>query len=120
MPKKYISIQEYIDDFPKEVALILEEIRQLIKDIDKSLEEVISYNIPAFKKKKVVVYFAAYEKHIGFYALPSGNETFKKELSNYKTGKGSIQFPLNQPIPFHLIRQIVLFRLDEINNSKKK
>ena len=70
--------------------------------------------MPAFKMKKVLVYFAAFKNHIGFYALPSGNKAYQKELSKYKTGKGSIQFPLNEKIPFELIEKIVRFRVKEL------
>lgn len=114
MTKKYTSITEYINDFPKEIADKLEKIRVCIKDEAPNSEELISYNMPAFKQKKTLVYFAAFKSHIGFYALPSGNEEFRNKLSKYKTGKGSIQFPLNEPIPYDLIRRIVKFRLKEI------
>lgn len=112
--KKYNSINEYIADFPENVAVILTKIRSCIKESAPNSEETISYNMPAFKQKKVLVYFAAYKNHIGFYALPSGNEAFQKEISKYKTGKGSIQFPLNQEIPYDLIKKIVVFRVREI------
>ncbi|WP_245577806.1 iron chaperone [Gelidibacter mesophilus] len=82
-------------------------------------EEAISYNLPAFKlKNKVLVYFAAFKTHIGFYALPSGNAAFQNELSSYKTGKGSIQFPINQKMPFKLIVKIVKFRIEEIEKDE--
>ena len=68
----------------------------------------------SFKQKKILVYFAAYKDHIGFYALPSGNEAFQNEISKYKTGKGSIQFPLNEEMPFELIKKIVAFRIKEV------
>ena len=75
--------------------------------------EVISYQMPAFKLNGMLVYFAAFKNHIGFYALPSGHHTFKKELSIYKTGKGSVQFPLEEPLPLKLIVKIVKFRVKE-------
>lgn len=116
--KSYQNIDEYIADFPSNIASILNEIRACIKEISPEAIEVISYNMPAFKlNKKVLVYFAAYKNHIGFYALPSGNEAFKQELTNYHTGRGSIQFPLNQPMPFELIKQIVEFRVFELTNK---
>ena len=115
MTKKYTSITEYINDFPKQVADELEKIRQCVIKEAPNSEELISYNMPAFKQKKILVYFAAFKNHIGFYALPSGNEEFKTELSKYKTGKGSIQFPLDKPIPYDLIRRIIRFRLEEIS-----
>lgn len=115
--KKYNTIDQYINDFPKEVKDILQALRKIISETAPDAVETISYNMPAFKMKKVLVYFAAFKNHIGFYALPSGNEAFQKELSQYKTGKGSIQFPLNQEIPTELIKKIVAFRVKEIQAS---
>ncbi|HMQ69618.1 MAG TPA: DUF1801 domain-containing protein [Ignavibacteria bacterium] len=109
------NIDEYIKSFPKDIQSILRQIRDAIKKTAPAAEETISYNMPAFKMKKVLVYFAAYKNHIGFYALPSGNKAFQKELSKYKTGKGSIQFPLKEKIPFGLIKKIVEFRIKEIS-----
>lgn len=116
--KVYKNIDEYIADFPSDIAAILNNIRSCINAESPESVEVISYNMPAFKlNKKVLVYFAAFKNHIGFYALPSGNEAFKAELAKYHTGKGSIQFPLNQPMPFELIKQIVQFRVWEVSNK---
>lgn len=115
--KKYQSVDEYISDFSEETASILSTIRNLIKKTAPQATECISYNMPAFKMKKVLVYFAAFKNHIGFYALPSGNEAFQEELKNYKTGKGSIQFPFSQPIPYDLIQKIVEFRIQEVSNK---
>ena len=109
------SIDEYIEAFPKEIRSILQQIRETIKKAAPEADETISYNMPAFKMKKVLVYFAAFKNHIGFYALPSGNNAFQKELLKYKTGKGSIQFPLTEKIPFDLIKKIVEFRVKEIS-----
>ena len=109
------SIDEYIEAFPKEIRSILQQIRETIKKAAPEADETISYNMPAFKMKKVLVYFAAYKNHIGFYALPTGNKAFQKELCKYKTGKGSIQFSLNEKIPFELIKKIVEFRVKEIS-----
>ena len=109
------SIDEYINAFPKEIQTVLLQIRETIRKAAPEADETISYNMPAFKMKKVLVYFAAYKNHIGFYALPSGNKAYQKELSKYKTGKGSIQFPLNEKIPFELIEKIVKFRIKEIS-----
>lgn len=115
--KKYKTIDEYINDFPEEIRKILNDIRAAIQKIAPQASETISYNMPAFKTTKVLVYFAAYKNHIGFYALPSGNHSFQKELSNYKTGKGSVQFPLNQEIPIELIKKIVAFRVYEVQKN---
>jgi uncharacterized protein YdhG (YjbR/CyaY superfamily) len=114
--KKYTSIDEYIADFPENVAIILNKIRNCIQQSAPNAKETISYNMPAFKQKKVLVYFAAFKNHIGFYALPSGNKAFQEEISKYKIGKGSIQFPLNDEIPYKLIKKIVEFRVKEIND----
>lgn len=114
---KYSSIDQYITEAPAEVKQILINIRSLIAEKAPESVSCIAYNMPAFKyHKKPLVYFAAFKNHIGFYALPSGNVAFQKELTKYKTGKGSIQFPLNQEIPYDLIGQIVEFRVAEMND----
>jgi uncharacterized protein YdhG (YjbR/CyaY superfamily) len=100
------------------VQLLVEQIRKTILENAPEAEESISYGMPAYKLyKKPLVYFAAYENHIGFYATPSGHEAFSTELSQYKQGKGSVQFPINKPLPIELIKRIVLFRVEE--NRKK-
>ncbi|MEO8236680.1 MAG: DUF1801 domain-containing protein [Flavobacterium sp.] len=101
--KKPATIDEYIGGFPNEVQEILEEIRMTIQKAAPEAKEKISYSMPAFEQNGIVVYFAAFKKHIGLYALPSGHEAFVEELSKYKSGKGSVQFPLNEPMPFDLI-----------------
>jgi uncharacterized protein YdhG (YjbR/CyaY superfamily) len=98
--KKPINIDKYIANFPEETQVILQKIRATIKKIVPEAEETISYTIPSFKLNGVyLVYFAGFKNHIGFYATPTGHEEFKADLSNYKQGKGSVQFPLNKPIP---------------------
>ena len=115
---KYSSIDQYITEAPAEVKQILINIRNLISGKAPEAVSCIAYNMPAFKyHKKPLVYFAAFKNHIGFYALPSGNVAFQKELTKYKTGKGSIQFPLDQEIPYDLIGQIVEFRVVEMNDA---
>jgi uncharacterized protein YdhG (YjbR/CyaY superfamily) len=116
--KKPTTINEYIGSFPNDVQEILEEIRMTIQKAAPDAKEKISYSMPAFDQNGIVVYFAAFKNHIGLYALPSGHETFKEELSKYKSGKGSVQFPLNEPMPFALITKIVKFRVKE--NLEKK
>ncbi len=111
------NFQEYISLFSDDVQVILKKIRETIQKTVPEAEEVISYGMPAFKYHGMLVYFAAFKNHIGFYALPTGNLAFQKELSVYKTGKGSIQFPLSQPMPLELIKKIVVFRVQE--NLKK-
>ena len=121
MINKPTSVDEYISTFPKETQKILEEIRATIKRAAPEAEETISYAMPAYKQNGVLVYFAGYKNHIGFYSLPSGNEAFQKELSVYKSGKGSIQFPIDQPMPLDLISKIVKFRISEnLEKLKKK
>ena len=107
------SIDEYIATFPADIQKILVEIRQVIHATAPEAEEKISYQMPTFFLKGNLVHFAAFKKHIGFYPTPSGTEAFQQELSGYKTAKGSIQFPLDQPMPYDLIRQIVQFRVKD-------
>jgi uncharacterized protein YdhG (YjbR/CyaY superfamily) len=115
------SIDEFIADFPTDVQKILEKIRNLIHELAPTAEEAICYGIPTFKlKKKNLVHFAGLKNHIGFYPTPSGIEAFKEKLSNYEFSKGSVQFPLTKPIPYDLIKEIVEFRIKEVNNTGKK
>jgi uncharacterized protein YdhG (YjbR/CyaY superfamily) len=110
----YKTINAYISSFPKETQAILEQVRKTIKKAAPKAEETISYAIPTFKlNDKPLVYFAAFKKHIGFYATPTGHEVFKEALSTYKQGKGSVQFPLDKPMPLKLIATIVKFRIAE-------
>jgi len=105
---------QYIAGFPAAVKKRLEEIRKTIRDNAPDAVEGISYGMPGFKYLgKPLVYFAGYENHIGFYATPTGHEVFKKDLAGYKTGKGSVQFPLTEPLPLALIKKIVQFRVKE-------
>ena len=114
------DINEYIAGFPESVRGILEALRATIKEAAPGAEETISYAIPAFKLKgRMLVYFAGFKNHIGLYPAPRGNEAFKKELSGYKGGKGTVQFPLNEPIPLPLVAKIVKFRAKE-NLEKAK
>ncbi len=107
------NIDEYIADFPEDVQEILEKIRLTIRNAAPDAEETIKYQMPTFTLKGNLVHFAAYKKHIGLYPAPSGIEKFKDELSAYKGAKGSVRFPLNQPIPYNLIGEIVKFRVQE-------
>ena len=113
------NIDEYISDFPVEVQKILEQIRGAIKETAPGTIEVISYGMPAFKLNGILVWFAAYSKHVGFYPHSTGIEAFKRELSTYKSSKGAVQFPLGKPLPLDLIIEIVKFRLSE-NLQKEK
>ena len=110
----------YIASLPRDVQDILEKIRQVIRKTAPEAVEAISYQIPTFKLNgKNLVHFAAWKDHIGFYATPSGNAAFKKELAQYKVAKGSIQFPLDEPIPYDLVRNMVSFRVKETQVKKK-
>ena len=117
--KQYKTMDEYIAQFPKNVRDVLEELRQVIKESAPNAEETIDYGIPTFKFNGNLVHFAAFKNHIGFYPTPSGIEAFKKELTTFKQSKGTVQFPLDKPIPFDLVKRIVKFRV-KANASKKK
>jgi len=115
------KIEQYISKFPKEVQHRLQEIRKIIKVVAPEAVELIVYGMPAYKTYgKPLVYFAGYKNHIGFYATPSGHEQFAAELSQYKQGKGSVQFPLDRPMPYDLIKKIVVFRVEENLRNRKK
>lgn len=107
------NIDEYIAAFPEDIQNILQEVRETIQKAAPEATEKISYALPTFYLQGNLVHFAAFTHHIGFYALPSGNKEFKEEISKYKTGKGSIRFPLNEPMPLTLISKIVKFRVAE-------
>jgi len=112
---QFKTVDEYIESFPSSVQNILEKIRLTIKKSAPDAIETISYQMPTFKLNgKILVHFAAWKNHIGFYPTPSGTEEFKKELSLFKGGKGSVQFSINEPIPYDLIRKIVIFRVKSL------
>ena len=115
------GIDHYIINFPKKTQELLETMRSTIRKAAPKAEEVISYKMPAFKYHGILVYFAAYKNHIGFYPTSSGIAAFKKEVSVYKGSKGTVQFPLDKPLPLGLIAKIVKFRVNEnLENSKNK
>jgi len=117
----YNSIDEYIEQFPADIQIVLQEIRSVIKEAALEATEKISYQMPTFFLQGNLVHFAAYKNHIGFYPVPSGIEKFKEELSQFKGAKGSVQFPLDKPMPMDLIRRIVLFRVEEnLANAERK
>jgi uncharacterized protein YdhG (YjbR/CyaY superfamily) len=112
--QQFKTIDEYIKTFPENIQSILEEMRQAIHEAAPQAIETISYQMPTFKLNgKNLAYFAAFKNHIGFYPIPSGIEAFKKELSSYKQGRGSVQFPFDKPIPFDLVKKITMFRVKE-------
>lgn len=109
----FSSIDEYIATFPPDIQKILEKIRFIVKAAAPEAQEKISYQMPTFFLNGNLVHFAAFKNHIGFYPTPSGIEKFKKELAGYQGAKGSVQFPLDEPIPYALISEIVKFRVKE-------
>lgn len=114
----FTTIDEYISSFPEEIQKLLQTIREEIHNVAPEAEETISYGMPAFKQNGILVYFAAFKNHIGFYPTSSGIEAVKEKLSGYKFSKGAVQFPINKPLPLDLIADITKFRLKE--NLEKK
>jgi uncharacterized protein YdhG (YjbR/CyaY superfamily) len=120
MNTDFKTVDEYIKSFPTDIQTLLKKVRETIKKNAPDAVESIAYGMPAYKMNgKPLVYFAGFKKHIGFYATPTGHAEFADELSPYKQGKGSVQFPLNKPIPYELIKRIVAFRVTE-NVAKSK
>ncbi|ANU11929.1 hypothetical protein A1A1_13587 [Planococcus antarcticus DSM 14505] len=107
------TIDDYIREAPKGVQETLQTLRRVIQEEAPGAQEAISYQMPTFVLNGNLVHFAAFKNHIGFHPVPSGIEAFQQELATYKQGKGSVQFPLNQPMPYDLIRRIVRFRVAE-------
>jgi uncharacterized protein YdhG (YjbR/CyaY superfamily) len=106
-------MDEYIVAFPKNVQDILQSLRRVIRESAPQAEEAISYGIPTFKLKGNLVHFAAFKNHVGFYPTPSAITAFKKELAPYKQARGSVQFPIDKPLPLGLVKKIVKFRVRE-------
>ncbi len=107
------NIDEFIAEYPDDVQKVLKKIRATIKKAAPNADETINYGIPTFTLNGNLVHFSAFKKHVGFYPTPSGIGKFKKELSKYEGAKGSVKFPLDQPIPYALIAKIVKFRVKE-------
>jgi len=121
MNTPFMDVDSYIKSFPKESQKRLQELRQLIKASTPEASEGISYNMPAYKLNgKPLLYFAGYAGHIGLYATPSAHEAFERALAGYKKGKGSVQFPHNEPLPLDLIARMISFRKDTIIRQQKK
>ena len=116
---KFKTVDEYISAFPPSTQKILKDVRKIIHEAVPQAEDVISYNMAATKLKSILVYYAAYEKHIGFYPTASPIDVFKDQLSDYKFSKGAIQFPIDKPMPFDLITRIVKFRMKEVQEKEK-
>jgi uncharacterized protein YdhG (YjbR/CyaY superfamily) len=108
------TVEDYLSTFEGTILERMKEVRALIRSLAPEAEESISYGMPAYKLHgKPLVYFAGYKHHLGFYATPTGHEAFNEALSKYKQGKGSVQFPNDQALPVELIKQIILFRIEE-------
>lgn len=119
-PSGYASIDAYIAEFPPEIQEKLETLRRTIREAAPEAKEIISYQMPTFYLNGNLVHFAAFKQHIGFYPAPSGIEAFKEELAAYKGAKGSVQFPLDKPLPLELVSRIVAFRVEENKGKGKK
>src|SRR5688572_5835286 len=119
--EKAKNIHEYISTFPASVQKVLESVRRTIQKAAPEAKETINYGIPTFTLNGNLVHFAAFKNHIGFYPTPDGIEAFKKELADYESAKGSVQFPLDKPMPLSLITKIVKYRVAEnLKKPKKK
>ena len=118
--KQFKTIDEYISMFPDDVQTILNQVRQTIREAAPEAGETINYQMPTFTLNGNLVHFAAFKTHIGFYPTPTGIEAFKEELAPYKGAKGSVQFPIDQPVPLSLIRRIVEYRVKENLERKPK
>ncbi|MGN7988983.1 iron chaperone [Pedobacter sp. 22226] len=115
------NIDQYIANFPAETQKLLQQVRETIHQAVPKAKEVISYGMPAFKQNTVLVYFAGYAKHIGFYPTSSGIEAFKNEFADYKWSKGAVQFPLDKPLPLELITRITKFKAErDVEKAAKK
>lgn len=115
------TIDKYIAAFAPDVQVLLEKVRAAIKQSAPETVEAISYNMPTFKLYgKNLVHFAAFKNHIGFFATPTGHPGFEKELSIYKQGKGSVQFPLNEPLPLELIKRMIEYRVNEMTAKRQQ
>ncbi|HEX2393989.1 MAG TPA: DUF1801 domain-containing protein [Bacteroidales bacterium] len=111
------AVDNYISGFSPDIQKILKEIRKIIRNAAPEAKEMMNYGIPTFKMGENLVHFAGFKNHIGFYPTPSGIMAFKKELSVYKSSKGSVQFPLDKPIPYDLIKNITEFRVKELTQK---
>lgn len=119
--RRFNNVNEYFAAFPTATKALLKEMRDTIKDVAPQAEQVISYNMPAFKWNGILVWYAAYKQHIGFYPTPSAIKAFERELVGYKTSKGGIQFPIDKPIPTALVKKIVRFRIKQnLEKAKRK
>jgi uncharacterized protein YdhG (YjbR/CyaY superfamily) len=116
---KFKTVDEYVSTFPASTQTILKTIRKTVKEAAPGAEELISYNMPAYKMNGILVYYAAYKNHIGFYPTSLGIKAFQKELSDYLWAKGSVQFPIDKPLPLPLISKIVKSRVKDNQHEMK-
>lgn len=114
------TVIQYISTFPKETQKQLREMRAHLKKIVPNAEESLKWSIPAFTEKRVLFTYAAFKEHIGFYPTPAAIKKFSNELKNYKTAKGSIQFPITEPLPLTLIKKIAKFRVKQVKENDAK
>jgi len=115
---KFKTVEEYFSTLSPDVRDVLEDLRKTIKQAAPKAEEVISYNMPAIKQGKAIVYYAAHKEHIGFYPTSSPMMVFKDQLAAFKTSKGAIQFPIDKPIPKKLVKDIVRYRLTQVQEKE--
>lgn len=125
LSKKFKTVDEYLSTLPENVKGLLLIVRELIQKSVPKAEELISYNIPAFKLNDInLIYFAGWKEHISIYPIPTGDTAFQKAISSYQGGKGTLKFPINNPLPISLIKKIIKFsikeNLERIQNKKKK
>lgn len=118
--KKFHTVDAYLSSLPESMRDRVAGLREIIRQAAPQAEEVISYNLPAFKCDGMLVWYAGFKKHIGLYPKASAIAAFRKELAGYKTSKGAIQFPLEKPVPSELVRKIVKFRLKENRSARKE
>jgi uncharacterized protein YdhG (YjbR/CyaY superfamily) len=116
---KFKTVDEYFSTFPASTQTILKTMRKTVKEAAPDAEELISYNMPAYKLNGILVYYAAYKNHIGFYPTSLGIKAFQKELSGYLWAKGSVQFPIDKPLPLTLISKIVKSRVKDNQHEMK-
>ena len=119
MNTKFQTVDDYIATFPPKTKKFLKDMRAAIKQVAPQAEETISYNMPAFKLHGMLVWYAGYKEHIGFYPKTAVIQVFKQDLAEYKLSKGTIQFPLDQPLPLDLITRIVKYRIKENQQAAK-
>jgi uncharacterized protein YdhG (YjbR/CyaY superfamily) len=118
--RQFRTIDEYIAEFPENIRNILEEFRRVIREAAPQAKEAMRYGIPTFRLNGNLVHFAAFKNHIGFYPTPSAIKAFNKELAPYKQAKGSVQFPIGSPVPYDIVRKIVIYRVEESLETGKK